>query len=630
MLRRKSPVVEGLEERTLLSSLSYSLTTDESIYQAGQPINMTFSETNTGNQPVTVDVSPTDFTVSQDQSDGATWQSDPANNNQPPTSQTLLPGQSVSQTASWDGMWSPTYNSGDGSWQGAPMNLFGTFVVTNPNAPAGLNATFQITNPFSLKLTTDQPVYQLGQPIQLQFTEVNTSGYEVVDPPAPPAGFSITHNGTTVLIDALPDVVSLTPVTFQPGQSVSVTQTWDGIPMTGPYLIGDLTGTFVVGYGPGNDPTELSTTFQIAPPTGDDLVTTVTTDQTVYNLGQPVDMTFTETNDGDQPVAIVTGSPEFEVTQNGTTVLNPFYVGAPATTTPAWSTLQPGQSYSQTATWNGLPVTGPLNSLAVPFTVSNEFDPDADTATFQYGAPPSDLLTTSLTTDRSVYLLGQPIQLTFTETNVGTTTVQVMEGPSSFDVKQSGHEVWNSLYPDTFPDEWAPQSYSWVTLQPGQSFTQTATWNGVPDQLPSGDSSGPFAVSNELDPRSATATIQILAPPVGLLTTTVTTDKSTYDFDEPAQFTFTETDTGNQPIAVLTGPTAFEITSNGTSVWESTDTRALPSAASWETLEPGQSYTQTVMWDGFDGYSITSPEGAARSPFPTCWIRPSRPRISRS
>jgi hypothetical protein len=53
MLRRKSPVVEGLEERTLLSSLSYSLTTDESIYQAGQPINMTFSETNTGKQPVT-------------------------------------------------------------------------------------------------------------------------------------------------------------------------------------------------------------------------------------------------------------------------------------------------------------------------------------------------------------------------------------------------------------------------------------------------------------------------------------------------------------------------------------------------------------------------------------------------
>jgi hypothetical protein len=140
----------------------------------------------------------------------------------------------------------------------------------------------------------------------------------------------------------------------------------------------------------------------------------------------------------------------------------------------------------------------------------------------------------------------------------------------------------------------ALQTYSWVTLQPGQSFTQTATWNGVPDHLPSGDSSGTFTVSNELDPRGENATIQIVAPATSSLTTTTTTDKAAYDFDEPAQFTFTETNTGSQPIAVLTGPTAFEVTSSGTSVWDSTDTSALPSSAIWETLQPGQSYTQTI------------------------------------
>jgi hypothetical protein len=244
-------------------------------------------------------------------------------------------------------------------------------------------------------------------------------------------------------------------------------------------------------------------------------------------------------------------------------------------------------------------------------TASNEFDPTADTAAFQYVAPPTSVLPTSLSTDQSVYL-GQPIQLTLTETNVGATPVQVLEGPSGFDVKQKGEEIWNSSYPDDFPFEWAPQSnssYSWVTLQPGQSFTQTATWNGVPDQMPSGDSSGTFTVFNELDPRAETATIQIVAPANNVLTTTITTDKSVYDFDEPAQFTFIETNTGNQPIAVLTGPSEFELTVNGTVVWDSTDTDALPSSATWEMLQPGQSYTQTTTWDGFDGYAIDSPKG---------------------
>jgi hypothetical protein len=75
MVRRASLAVEGLEDRALLSSLAYSLTTDQSVYQVGQPIEMTFTETNTGDQPVTVSVSPTDFSVSQN--NAVIWQSDP-------------------------------------------------------------------------------------------------------------------------------------------------------------------------------------------------------------------------------------------------------------------------------------------------------------------------------------------------------------------------------------------------------------------------------------------------------------------------------------------------------------------------------------------------------------------------
>ena len=63
MHRRTSLIVEPMEGRALLSGLTYSLTTDQSIYQVGQPIQITFTETNTGDQPVTVSVSPTDFSV---------------------------------------------------------------------------------------------------------------------------------------------------------------------------------------------------------------------------------------------------------------------------------------------------------------------------------------------------------------------------------------------------------------------------------------------------------------------------------------------------------------------------------------------------------------------------------------
>ena len=65
MARKIAVSVEDLEGRALLSGISYSLTTDQATYQVGQPIQITFTETNTGDQPVTVSLSPTDFSVSE-------------------------------------------------------------------------------------------------------------------------------------------------------------------------------------------------------------------------------------------------------------------------------------------------------------------------------------------------------------------------------------------------------------------------------------------------------------------------------------------------------------------------------------------------------------------------------------
>src|SRR5207245_30773 len=104
-----------------LLSIMYSLTTDQTTYAVGQPIQMTFTETNAGDQPVTVSVSPTDFVVSE--RGGELWQSNPANLGQPPTSVTLQPGQSLSQTATWDE--TIPLNS-------YAVNQFGAFTASNP------------------------------------------------------------------------------------------------------------------------------------------------------------------------------------------------------------------------------------------------------------------------------------------------------------------------------------------------------------------------------------------------------------------------------------------------------------------------------------------------------------------
>ncbi len=265
-------------------------------------------------------------------------------------------------------------------------------------------------------------------------------------------------------------------------------------------------------------------TFQVDAPSPDGLVTSVTTDQSTYSPGQPVTMNFSETNEGKEPVAVVEGPPSFQVSQNGTAVwMTPIqdYVNSPA---PAWTLLQPGQTYSQTAVWDGTTNVGHASSYSGDFTVSNDLDLDDDLATFTFASPTASQLATSLTTNQATYQLGQPIQLSFTEKNVGTTPIQVLVGPSDFETTLNGAEVWNQsspfyVYPIvddlSFPDlddhSFPDYNDHWTTLQPGQSVTQTATWNCIPDELPSGFSSGTFIVSNGLDPRAESTTFQIVA-----------------------------------------------------------------------------------------------------------------------
>ena len=189
MARKIALRVERLEVRELLSSLAYSVTTDKSTYQVGQPVQLTFTETNTSNQPVTVTDGPSidGFNVSQG---GSTiWQSNSGINPQYLEQNTLQPGQSLTETATWNGEASAD----------ASVAATGSFTVTNQLAPEAASASFQIASPITYSLTSDQSVYQVGQPIQLSFTETNPSSSAVsvtVDPP----NFGITQDGNSVWV----------------------------------------------------------------------------------------------------------------------------------------------------------------------------------------------------------------------------------------------------------------------------------------------------------------------------------------------------------------------------------------------------------------------------------------------
>ncbi|MGO9468870.1 MAG: BsuPI-related putative proteinase inhibitor [Isosphaeraceae bacterium] len=243
-MRRRTPLrVEIVEGRCLLSAVSYSLTTDKSVYQAGDTIQFTFTETNTGSEPVNVMVAPADFTVTE----GSTviWQSNPDSSSATLVSETLQPGQSVTQTATW---------SGTESFLKTAINLWGSFEVSNANAPA-VSAAFQIADPLVDGIATNQTVYQVGQPVGITSYATNTSTHPVtvVNVRSLPDDFNVSQNGTTVwqggiegiVVDPLdPPAYELETTTIQPGGAATYTVTWDGVPSSASSTVSTVTGSF--------------------------------------------------------------------------------------------------------------------------------------------------------------------------------------------------------------------------------------------------------------------------------------------------------------------------------------------------------------------------------------------------
>lgn len=116
-------------------------------------------------------------------------------------------------------------------------------------------------------------------------------------------------------------------------------------------------------------------------------------------------------------------------------------------------------------------------------------------------------LSYSLTTNQSTYQPGQPVEMSFTETNTSNHVIDATDGPSidGFDVGQNGKVIWRS---NAGPN---PMYLRLVPLAPGQSFTLTATWNGVPTGGTS-PVTGTFSIWNQRDP-TLTTTVAITSSP---------------------------------------------------------------------------------------------------------------------
>jgi hypothetical protein len=89
-------------------------------------------------------------------------------------------------------------------------------------------ATGSSGSPIVETLTTDKSIYKVGQPIHVTLTETNTTNNDVVLPsPTLQTGFTVSRDFKIIWKSKRARPVA-TPITLQPGQTHTVTVTWNG------------------------------------------------------------------------------------------------------------------------------------------------------------------------------------------------------------------------------------------------------------------------------------------------------------------------------------------------------------------------------------------------------------------
>jgi hypothetical protein len=337
----------------------------------------------------------------------------------------------------------------------------------------------------------------------------------------------------------------------------------------------------------------------------------LTTDQSVYQLGQPVQITYTETNNSDQPVSVLAPNDFLELWHNGAELI---LVPPPDSSNPAnTTTLAAGQSITEHDTWNGLwPFeTFTLGDITGTFTVAITSltappGPGDPTANFQIVPPPAGAIVSSITADQTAATPdGLSYTLTFTETNDGDEPVSVPTGPNGFGV------VPGPNYDGTPFIGLVPQA-SWTTLQPGQSWTQTSSmvYNSAasPDpefvtniyDLNGNTVSMPETVTSQepgiQPPGSNDSSNQGAAVPVGA-PAMVTTGRATYHLGRGVRITLTIPGSGPEKVALPRIKTREQITVLHGAQVVSRLIRNVPTST-LKHLEAGRKVKLTKLWNG--------------------------------
>jgi hypothetical protein len=251
------------------------------------------------------------------------------------------------------------------------------------------------------------------------------------------------------------------------------------------------------------------------------LSVSLTTDQPVYTVGQPVHMTLTETNTSNQDVHLADGpsTDGFYITQNGTTIwesnagIQPFVSNAGIQ--PMFVRLvilHPGQSFTRSATWDGHPVDAMGNeqtgvSPTGTFEVLSEANASVPPATIvvqPVTVPAAHPLVVKVATNRSTYTPGQPMLITITETNAGTTPVSVLTGARILNGSVTGPDgtVW--VYRDL-----RMIATGRGVLRPGQTRAFTMLWNGLNDVAGGKIAPGTYMVRAGVDGLTSTVAVHI-------------------------------------------------------------------------------------------------------------------------
>ncbi|XWL01970.1 SpaA isopeptide-forming pilin-related protein [Macrococcoides goetzii] len=334
--------------------------------------------------------------------------------------------------------------------------------------------------------------------------------------------FKVTNTGTTTLTNVIvtdpmfPDGISLATTTLKPGETTTGTAskvvTQDDIDAGKVENTATTTGTPPGDLEPPTDKDTVVTTQDGTPAITLDKIA----DKRLVNVGDSITYTFTVTNTG-------------TVTLKDVTVKDAMF---PDGIMLASTTLKPGESTTGTATkvvtQDDIDAGKVENTAITTGTPPGDVTPPTDEDTVVVDTDSSTAITLDKSADQTSVKVGDTITYTFDVTNTGTTTLT--------DVV-----VTDPMFPDGI-------TLLSTTLKPGESTTGTASKVVTQDDIDGGKVTNTATTTGTppgtLTPPTATDTVEVPAEQQAAIDLEKNIDQTSVKVGDTITYTFTVTNTG--------------------------------------------------------------------------------------